>query len=81
MRKAQGRREELARRGHGEYREILDEKAFFAEMKNTERMVCHFFRNNWPCKVGDCGQPPRVDLAQGARTHPARAMRCAPPGR
>lgn len=53
MRKAQGRREELALRGHGEYREIYDEKAFFAEMKNTERMVCHFFRNNWPCKVMD----------------------------
>ena len=82
MRKAQGRREELARRGHGEYREILDEKAFFAEMKNTERMVCHFFRNNWPCKVRRLRAPrPRVDLAQGARARPARAVRCAPPGR
>ena len=53
LRKAQSRREELARRGHGEYREIFDEKAFFAEMKKTERMVCHFYRENWPCKVMD----------------------------
>ena len=39
-------------RGHGEYREILGEKDFFAEVKGEERVVCHFFRENWPCKVG-----------------------------
>jgi hypothetical protein len=22
-------------------------------MKGEERMVCHFFRDNWPCKVMD----------------------------
>lgn len=38
-------------RGHGTYREIDNEKDFFAEMKGEERMICHFFRNNWPCKV------------------------------
>jgi hypothetical protein len=38
-------------RGHGSYREIDSEKDFFAEMKGEERMICHFFRNNWPCKV------------------------------
>ncbi len=44
--------QEWIRRGHGEYREV-DEKDFFKEMKGEERMVCHFFRNNWPCKVMD----------------------------
>ena len=39
-------------RGHGEYREIPGEKDFFAEVKDEERVVCHFFRENWPCKVG-----------------------------
>lgn len=38
-------------RGHGEYREIPGEKDFFAEVKDEERVVCHFFRENWPCKV------------------------------
>lgn len=40
-------------KGHGEYREILSEKEFFSEMKTEERMICHFFRENWPCKVCD----------------------------
>ena len=44
--------QEWVRRGHGEYREIQGEKEFFAEMKGEERMVCHFYRENWPCKVG-----------------------------
>ena len=38
-------------RGHGEYREINGEKEFFTEVKGEERVVCHFFRENWPCKV------------------------------
>ncbi|KAK9820972.1 hypothetical protein WJX81_003934 [Elliptochloris bilobata] len=29
------------------------EKEFFAEVKGEERVVCHFFRENWPCKVMD----------------------------
>eukprot|EP00891_Asterochloris_glomerata_P002674 jgi/Astpho2/2674/fgenesh1_pm.00049_%23_16_t len=47
------RKREWLSKGHGEYREILSEKDFFAEMKGTERMVCHFYRENWPCKVMD----------------------------
>lgn len=45
------RRQQWAAKGHGEYREVLSEKEFFSEMKSEARMVCHFFRNNWPCKV------------------------------
>ncbi|KAM3328154.1 thioredoxin domain-containing protein 9 [Capsicum galapagoense] len=39
--------------GHGEYSEIPNEKDFFAIVKASERVVCHFYRDNWPCKVMD----------------------------
>ncbi|KMZ71878.1 putative Thioredoxin domain-containing protein [Zostera marina] len=38
--------------GHGEYTEIT-EKHFFASVKASDRVVCHFYRENWPCKVMD----------------------------
>ncbi|XP_042391457.1 thioredoxin domain-containing protein 9 homolog [Zingiber officinale] len=38
--------------GHGEYSEI-SEKDFFAAVKASDRVVCHFYRENWPCKVMD----------------------------
>ncbi len=53
MKVAAAQKQEWAKRGHGEYREIFGEKEFFAEMKGEERMVCHFFRENWPCKVSE----------------------------
>ncbi|KAL6494681.1 hypothetical protein OROGR_031481 [Orobanche gracilis] len=36
--------------GHGEYSEIPNEKEFFSVVKASERVVCHFYRENWPCK-------------------------------
>ncbi|VFQ61800.1 unnamed protein product [Cuscuta campestris] len=39
--------------GHGEYSEIMAEKDFFSVVKASERVVCHFYRENWPCKVVD----------------------------
>ncbi|KAI5670661.1 hypothetical protein M9H77_11025 [Catharanthus roseus] len=39
--------------GHGEYYEIPSEKEFFNVVKASERVVCHFYRENWPCKVMD----------------------------
>ncbi|KAL6492531.1 hypothetical protein OROGR_033332 [Orobanche gracilis] len=39
--------------GHGEYSEIPNEKEFFSVVKASERVVCHFYRENWPCKVVD----------------------------
>ncbi|KAG7579692.1 Thioredoxin-like superfamily [Arabidopsis thaliana x Arabidopsis arenosa] len=39
--------------GHGEYSEIHSEKDFFSVVKASERVVCHFYRENWPCKVMD----------------------------
>jgi len=52
LKKQQKKRQEWLRRGHGEYREV-EEKEFFNEMKKEDRMVCHFYRNNWPCQVMD----------------------------
>ena len=40
-------------KGHGELLDLADEKEFFAQMKGEDRMVCHFYRNSWPCKVMD----------------------------
>eukprot|EP00897_Mesotaenium_endlicherianum_P006622 jgi/Mesen1/5989/ME000304S05013 len=39
--------------GHGEYQEIPAEKEFFAVVKASKRVVCHFYRNSVPCKVVD----------------------------
>ncbi|KAK3238821.1 hypothetical protein CYMTET_51200 [Cymbomonas tetramitiformis] len=53
MKKQQIKKQKWLEDGHGEYREVHTEKDFFKEMKGVERMVCHFYRENWPCKVMD----------------------------
>ncbi|GAX80755.1 hypothetical protein CEUSTIGMA_g8190.t1 [Chlamydomonas eustigma] len=53
LKKKQEKSKEWLARGHGEYSEILSEKEFFDSMKGEERMICHFYRENWPCKVMD----------------------------
>mmetsp|Transcript_31194 Transcript_31194/g.79528 ORF Transcript_31194/g.79528 Transcript_31194/m.79528 type:complete len:212 (-) Transcript_31194:958-1593(-) len=53
MRKRQEKSKEWIARGHGEYQEVMTEQEFFKVMKGEERMVCHFYRENWPCKVMD----------------------------
>ncbi len=72
MRELQVRQEKMkewAARGHGEYREIFSEQDFFKEMKGEERMICHFFRENWPCKVtgADLSCRPRWPFSVGSR--------------
>ncbi|CAO2206305.1 unnamed protein product [Urochloa humidicola] len=52
MRRAAERRAKWRAMGHGEYAEV-PEKEFFAAAKASERLVCHFYRDNWPCKVLD----------------------------
>ncbi|KAH6559291.1 hypothetical protein KP509_1Z016000, partial [Ceratopteris richardii] len=39
--------------GHGEYQELPSQKDFFTAAKSSEKMICHFYRENWPCKVMD----------------------------
>ncbi|KAK3121249.1 hypothetical protein QOZ80_8BG0649380 [Eleusine coracana subsp. coracana] len=52
MRRAAERRAKWRAQGHGEYTEV-PEKDFFSAAKASERLVCHFYRDNWPCKVLD----------------------------
>lgn len=51
MKKMAEKRKRWMSHGHGEYSEIPSEKDFFAAVKASERVVCHFYRENWPCKV------------------------------
>eukprot|EP00218_Dolichomastix_sp_CCMP3274_P007775 CAMPEP_0170139930 /NCGR_PEP_ID=MMETSP0033_2-20121228/6001_1 /TAXON_ID=195969 /ORGANISM="Dolichomastix tenuilepis, Strain CCMP3274" /LENGTH=222 /DNA_ID=CAMNT_0010376089 /DNA_START=56 /DNA_END=724 /DNA_ORIENTATION=- len=53
MKHQAGKRQQWIQMGHGCVEDLLDEKEFFKAMKGEDRMVVHFFRNNWPCKVMD----------------------------
>ncbi|GKV43220.1 hypothetical protein SLEP1_g50536 [Rubroshorea leprosula] len=53
MKKMAEKRSRWIALGHGEYSEIGSEKDFFSVVKASDRVVCHFYRENWPCKVMD----------------------------
>jgi hypothetical protein len=53
MKKQASQRQQWLAQGHGEYQEIFSEKEFFAVAKTSDRVICHFYRENWPCKVVD----------------------------
>ncbi|KHN20173.1 Thioredoxin domain-containing protein 9 like [Glycine soja] len=53
MKKMAEKRSRWISLGHSEYSEIPSKKDFFSVVKASERVVCHFFRENWPCKVMD----------------------------
>ncbi|KAF5201073.1 Thioredoxin domain-containing protein 9-like protein [Thalictrum thalictroides] len=53
MKKMAEKRNRWISLGHGDYTEIPVEKEFFSIVKASERVVCHFYRDNWPCKVMD----------------------------
>ncbi|XP_059647859.1 thioredoxin domain-containing protein 9 homolog [Cornus florida] len=53
MKKMAEKRSRWIALGHGDYSEIPAEKEFFSVVKASERVVCHFYRENWPCKVMD----------------------------
>ncbi|XP_047338391.1 thioredoxin domain-containing protein 9 homolog [Impatiens glandulifera] len=53
MKKMAEKRSRWLALGHGEYSEIPVEKEFFSIVKASDRVVCHFYRENWPCKVVD----------------------------
>jgi len=63
IKKRQAKSKEWLARGHGEYSEIFSEAEFFKTTKGEERMICHFYRDNWPCKVMD------KHLSQLAKNH------------
>lgn len=40
--------------GHGQYDEIPDQAAWFAECKSNDRVICHFYRpSTWRCEIVD----------------------------
>eukprot|EP00499_Haloplacidia_sp_CaronLabIsolate_P006214 CAMPEP_0196781756 /NCGR_PEP_ID=MMETSP1104-20130614/10305_1 /TAXON_ID=33652 /ORGANISM="Cafeteria sp., Strain Caron Lab Isolate" /LENGTH=182 /DNA_ID=CAMNT_0042151985 /DNA_START=21 /DNA_END=569 /DNA_ORIENTATION=+ len=48
------KRQEWRMKGHGRYTEVTDEKSFFAEAKQSERVVAHFYRpSTWRCEIVD----------------------------
>ncbi|KAK6916501.1 Thioredoxin domain [Dillenia turbinata] len=53
MKKMAEKRSRWISLGHDDYTEIPSEKEFFTAVKASERVVCHFYRENWPCKVMD----------------------------
>ncbi|KAK3192967.1 hypothetical protein Dsin_024277 [Dipteronia sinensis] len=53
MKKMAEKRNRWISLGHGDYSEIPVEKEFFSVVKASDRVVCHFYRENWPCKVID----------------------------
>ncbi|KAI3789226.1 hypothetical protein L2E82_02017 [Cichorium intybus] len=53
MKKMAEKRSRWVSLGHGEYSEIFSEKDFFSIVKASDRVICHFYRENWPCKVVD----------------------------
>lgn len=54
LKRYQEKTREWLAKGHGEYNELNGEKEFFQDMKGEERFICHFYRDNWPCKVRQC---------------------------
>ena len=54
MMKYQQKKQKWLADGHGRYREIADQKQFFAEVKAAERAVVHFYRGaTWRCQIVD----------------------------
>ncbi|XP_020791963.1 thioredoxin domain-containing protein 9 [Boleophthalmus pectinirostris] len=54
LKKAQKQKQEFLSKGHGEYREIPSEKDFFSEVKESKKVVCHFYRDStFRCNILD----------------------------
>ncbi len=54
MKKASAQKEEWRSKGHGQYTELSEEKEFFGECKNNDKVVCHFYRSStFRCKIVD----------------------------
>ncbi|KYO41432.1 thioredoxin domain-containing protein 9 [Alligator mississippiensis] len=54
LKKAQQQKQEWLSKGHGEYREIPSERDFFQEVKESNNVVCHFYRDTtFRCKIVD----------------------------
>lgn len=54
LKKQQELKQELRRKGHGEYTTVAEEKDFFSVCKESNKVICHFYRDStWRCKIVD----------------------------
>jgi hypothetical protein len=54
LRKVQSEKAKWAALGHGDYRDCVDQKQFFEELKKEQRAVVHFYRpSNRRCDIVD----------------------------
>ena len=54
LKKQQELKQELRRKGHGEYTTVAEEKDFFTVCKESDKVICHFYRDStWRCKIVD----------------------------
>ncbi|GJW16787.1 thioredoxin domain-containing protein 9 [Tanacetum coccineum] len=50
MKKMDEKRTKWVSLDHGEYTKIFSEKDFFTIVKASDHVLCHFYREKWPCK-------------------------------
>jgi hypothetical protein len=54
LKKQQELKQELRQKGHGEYTAVAEEKDFFSACKESDKVLCHFYRDStWRCKIVD----------------------------
>ena len=54
LKKYEEQKREWLHKGHGQYNEVASDKEFFAEAKDSPRLVCHFYRDStFRCKIVD----------------------------
>jgi len=44
LQKTANQKQDWLQKGHGKYEEVYDQKEWFNETKNNDRVICHFFR-------------------------------------
>ncbi|KAK2568117.1 Thioredoxin domain-containing protein 9 [Acropora cervicornis] len=54
LKKYEQQKREWLHKGHGQYNEVPGDKEFFAETRDSPRLVCHFYRDStFRCKIVD----------------------------
>lgn len=54
LKKYEQQKREWLQKGHGQYNEVPGDKEFFAETRDSPRLVCHFYRDStFRCKIVD----------------------------
>ena len=54
MKQAAAKKKEWLSKGHGQYQELHSEKDFFDACKESDKLVCHFYRDStFRCQIVD----------------------------